>query len=176
MANQTNENFFRDVYHRTEKTVLTYIISKCNNMDDVSDIFQETYLEFYKILLRKGQNYFHSPDAIIMQLAKRKIYRHYFFAKPKMQKICLDDVSEEELAKNHDLVFSIPEDYIVNKNLINKVNQFLETKDLTTQKIFYLHYYLELTITEISNNISLPESTIKSRLYRTLRELEEILK
>lgn len=43
------------------------------------------------------------------------------------------------------------------------------------KKIFYLYYYMDKDISEIALLFSVKESTIKNRLYRTLRELRKNL-
>jgi DNA-directed RNA polymerase specialized sigma24 family protein len=38
------------------------------------------------------------------------------------------------------------------------------------RKIFYLYYYMNLSIAEIAEALSTKESTIKNKLYRTINE------
>lgn len=52
---------------------------------------------------------------------------------------------------------------------------YLSAKDELTKKIFYLYYYMDKNISEIALLFSVKESTIKNRLYRTIRELRQNL-
>ncbi len=60
------------------------------------------------------------------------------------------------------------------EELLRKIRKHLKTKAELVRKIFYLHYDLELTLQEVADQLDLPLSTVKSRLYRTLRELRRI--
>ena len=77
MINQAQDDFFNELYASTNQKVLAYIIVKCGKTEDVADIFQETYTEVVKIIRKHGISYFKQPDALVMQIAKRKIFRHY---------------------------------------------------------------------------------------------------
>lgn len=50
MKNKILQKNFEEIYNSTYKNTLKYIIVHCNNMDDVNDIIQDTYTEFYKKL------------------------------------------------------------------------------------------------------------------------------
>ena len=43
--------------------------------------------------------------------------------------------------------------------------------DSQTREIFILRYYQEMTVKEISEIISIPEGTVKSRLFYTIKIL-----
>ena len=45
---------FDEVYHSTHRAVLLFITARCKHTADIHDIFQETYMEFYKLLVRRG--------------------------------------------------------------------------------------------------------------------------
>ena len=66
---------FNKIYNETYNNTLKYIICKCNNLNDVDDIIQETYLELYRIIKDKKEviNY----QAYIITIAKNKIIKYY---------------------------------------------------------------------------------------------------
>ena len=130
MINKAQDDFFNELYASTNQKVLAYIIVKCGKTEDVADIFQETYTEVVKIIRKHGISYFKQPDALVMQIAKRKIFRHY------------------------------------------KLKEKLRGKE---EMNYYLYYYMDKNISEIALLFSVKESTIKNRLYRTLRELRQNL-
>lgn len=63
---------FEQIYNDTYTHTLRYVISKCNNFNDVDDIVQETYLEFYRVL-KKGKE-ITDNEAYIITIAKNKIF------------------------------------------------------------------------------------------------------
>ncbi len=41
---------FEEIYRRTYRHVLKYIVCKCQNLDDVNDLIQDVYVELYETL------------------------------------------------------------------------------------------------------------------------------
>ena len=66
---------FEKIYNETYKNTLTYICSKCSNINDIDDILQETYIEVYKQLKKKKKviNY----KSYIIVIAKNKINQYF---------------------------------------------------------------------------------------------------
>lgn len=166
MINKAQDDFFNELYASTNQKVLAYIIVKCGKTEDVADIFQETYTEVVKIIRKHGISYFKQPDALVMQIAKRKIFRHYKL-KEKLRGI-------EEM-NDYNILSADENDIAISKETVQSVFTYLSAKDELTKKIFYLYYYMDKNISEIALLFSVKESTIKNRLYRTLRELRQNL-
>lgn len=40
-------DYFNEIYDKTYKKILLYVLKRCSNIEDVSDILQETYAEIY---------------------------------------------------------------------------------------------------------------------------------
>lgn len=177
MPNLEVDKFFNDLYQRMKDEILIYIIAKCGKTEDIDDIFQETFLEVAKLIKKKGIAYFHQPEAIVMTIAKRKIYQHYNIRQKlgidKFRYKRLEDV-EEELTDFGD--FTI-EDAMVRAEMLKQVKEILRKQDLLTEKIFYLRFYMEASIEKTAEILGISEANVKNRLYRTLkilkRELEE---
>ena len=56
-----------------------------------------------------------------------------------------------------------------------EVWKHLKKKQIQIQKVFMMHYYFEMTLKEIADLLQIPESTVKTYLYRTLKELRKEL-
>lgn len=84
---------FQIIYENTYKTTLKYIICKCSNIDDVNDIIQETYIEFYKIL--KKNNKINDKQAFIIGIARNKIMK-YINNKSKIKTVSIFQEKEEK--------------------------------------------------------------------------------
>ena len=44
MSTQIQEKDFENIYQNTYNKLLKYIVIKCNNIDDINDILQDTYV------------------------------------------------------------------------------------------------------------------------------------
>lgn len=176
MINKAQDDFFNELYASTNQKVLAYIIVKCGKTEDVADIFQETYTEVVKIIKKHGISYFKQPDALVMQIAKRKIFRHYKL-KEKLRGIEEMNYYNILSADENDIAVQQTsfDDIAISKETVQSVFTYLSAKDELTKKIFYLYYYMDKNISEIALLFSVKESTIKNRLYRTLRELRQNL-
>lgn len=170
MAGHTEE-LFNEIYDRTNKRILIYITGKCCRTEDISDIFQETYMELFMFLQRKDWSKINSEEAFLIKIAKSKIYKHYTFAE-KMKNFFAKSLDEEERfpINESDLSLSV-EDRVIKQEQAEIAWQFLQDKDELTRKIFYLYYYEEVPIAQIAELLSVGESMVKNRLYRTLKEL-----
>lgn len=177
MPNLEVDKFFNALYQKMKDEILMYIIAKCGDTEDIYDIFQETFLEVAKLIQRKGITYFHKPEALVMTIAKRKIYQHFNLRqKLGIDRICYEQLEnvEEELTNFED--FTV-EDAMVRKETLKQVKEILGKQDILTRKIFYLRFYMDASIEKISKVLGISEAMVKNRLYRNLkrirRELEE---
>lgn len=169
--------FFNESWDQSHRKILGYITAKCGNPEDIEDIFQETFTEFYRVLQRKGCDYIQNSEAFLMQIAKRKIYKYYSFREklafvvPKTQR---NDEGEEYDLTDLDLDRFTVEDEIVTRDMMDRVSSFLKQKPPDVRKIFYLFYVMDFKIREIASLMDITESNVKHKLYRTLKELREI--
>ena len=165
---QIKKENFEEIYNETYNTVLRFIVVKCNDIDNINDILQDTYIEFLKILRKKRFLEINNIKNYMIAITNNIIKRHYY--KKKKDNVVIYCESDEDIEDNIDL----EEDFITKENAKN-VWEYIKNKDLVTAKIFYLYFALELKISEIAEGLSLNESTVKNRIYRTLKEIKENL-
>ena len=61
-----------EIYEETYKDVFRYIVSKCENISDVQDLIQNTYLNFYKAMKKKEIK---EPKKYIITIARNEFIR-----------------------------------------------------------------------------------------------------
>ncbi len=162
---------FNEVYNGTYKNTLKYILLHCNNLDDVKDLVQDTYLDFYKYLSKKKIKKIENIDNYIIGISKN-VLKRYYHSKEKEQKyisIHKDDCIDTELVSDEDL-----EMQFISKENVEEVWKYIKSKDIKIAKIFYCYYHLDMKINEISYEMNLNESTVKNYIYRTIKELQQI--
>ena len=176
MVDHDIKNLFNEIYDSTNRKVLKFITAKCSNTSDIKDIFQDTYMELYAVLAKRGSNYVKNREAFVMKIAKEKVFSYYsLFNKLKLLVpiISSNDNEDEEMIAD-----SQTEDFDVelkasDEVLISQISRFLSGKPQDIQKIFYLYYSMDMTIPEIADHLSMNESNIKNKLYRTLAQLRK---
>ena len=59
------------------------------------------------------------------------------------------------------------------KENINKIWEYIKNQNQISAKIFYLYFVLEMTFKDISKELNLKESTVKTNLYRMVKKVKE---
>lgn len=166
-------NNFEEIYQKTYQTVLKYVVCKCQNLDDVNELVQDSYVELYQVLERKRLLKLEDETAYMIGIAKnivKKYYRNQYQEKSNLLYFSKEK-QENQLEYPDDI--DLEENFIQQEN-VAQIWNYLNKKDVVIAKIFYLYYALDLKIAEISKELEMNESTIKNKIYRTLKELKEI--
>lgn len=113
-------------------------------------------------------------NAYIMGIARNKVKDYYRF---KYKEKIVSFFSKKD---DSDSIDYIPSDLDIQKDFIKKedlrfVWEFLKKKNIVIFKIFYLYYYDDMSIKDISKELNMNESNVKNYLYRTLKELKVVL-
>jgi len=178
MSNPNTASRFDEIYNCTNKAVLAFITAKCGRITDVGDIFQETYMELYRVLDKRGADYVTNEKALVMRLARQKISRHYSLMERLKMFVSISPANDGD--DGVDLLDFAAEDFLtedaaVNNVLYEDVRRIIKSKPDDVQKVFYLMYEVGLTIPEIAKALSIKESNVKNKLYRTLKELRNLM-
>jgi len=169
---------FNKIYDSTHKVVLAYITAKCKATADISDIFQNTYMELYQVLCKRGMSYVTDESGLVFRIAKRKLARHYSILKRLQNTVPISSENDNEESgfelSDIDLNSLLMEDIAVNQVLLDNAKEFIKQKPEDIKKIFYLFYETGQTIPEIAKLLSISQSGVKNKLYRTIKELRKI--
>ncbi len=169
MSTQKISKEFEKIYNETYTNTLKYIICKCKNINNVNDIIQETYLEIYKVL-KKGKKILDYKSYAIA-IAKNKIAQ-FFNSDTKFKTVSIfQEHNENEYVMELDSGIDIEAEFITKDN-INEILKYINSLNAETAKIFYLYFILNMSFREISEELKINESTIKSSLYRMLRNIK----
>ena len=158
---------FENIYQRTYDNTLKFIVIKCNNIDDINDIIQDTYIELYHKLQRKNIDVENEKNYIV-GIAKN-IKRHYRKVKNESKEISINEYENMEVSDDIDI-----EDNFITQENAKEVWNYIENKDIITTKVFYLYYILDYKIEEIAEEMNLNLSNVKSRIYRNIKEMKKI--
>ncbi len=63
----------------------------------------------------------------------------------------------------------------ITKDNIYKIWEYINSRDDNIAKVFYLHFILDMTFKQISEELELNESTIKNSLYRMLKNIKKFM-
>ena len=173
MIDQLYLKQFNKIYDETYNQVLKFIVCRCSNMDDINDIIQDTYLELYNAIIKERN--ITDYKKYIIGIANNKIKKYYSLLY-RINSISIFSTKDKEL----ELISTIKSDIDIEKivikcNDIEIIWNYLKSKKIIIQRIFYLYYELDLKIKDIAKELDITESYTKNCLYRTLKELQEFI-
>lgn len=161
---------FETIYRATFTTLSKHVYFKVAQSSDAEDIIQIVYIDFYNYIVRKNKTV-DNVQAYLIQMANNELSKYYkrkdelpiTFDEDKIQILeNMQDDSNIEL----DILNSIESDVIY--KLVKKL-------PIIDQKILGAHFRYDMTFKDIANTLNLSENTIKTRYYRALKELKELL-
>lgn len=94
-----------------------------------------------------------------------------YFRKNSTERKMVVDIGEYEIQDQ--IVFTLN---IENKELLFRLQDFINSFDMNSQQIFRLKIFGEYSFSQIAVSLSLTESTIKSKYYRLLKIIREEFK
>lgn len=163
MVDSMKERVFDKLYRDTFDDVSKYVVCKCSNINDVSDIIQSVYLEVFKIINK--DNYDLLTKRYIIGIARHKVNDYYRCSYKSNNMISYDSLY------NVKDVINIERDVIL-KCDVEVIWKYLKRKPVIVSKIFYLYYYMGLSINDIAFMLGVSISVVKNHLYRTISELK----
>jgi len=135
-------------------------------------------MELYQLLQKRGVDYIKNSKAMVLRIAKQKISRHYSLMERLRLWIPLfvknENGDEAPLPDLEDQSF-LTEDFVTDQILLEKARKLIQQKPEDVKKIFYLFYDVGQSIPQIAQVLSMSESSVKNKLYRTLKELRTLL-
>ncbi|MDR2525307.1 MAG: RNA polymerase sigma factor [Oscillospiraceae bacterium] len=165
---------FNGIYSNCQSKVLAFVTAKCRDPEDVRDIVQNIWLEFFALLQKRGTDYARSPEALAMQIAKQQLARHYSLAE-RLRLALPARAPREETDGAEEAILATDtyeiDDAVANDLLCEEIRRRLAEKSAQTRKAFALFFGCDLTIAETAALLGWSESKVKNHLYRTLQEL-----
>jgi len=156
---------FEQIYNSTYDYIYKFLIIKSDSRETAEDILQSVYLAFYKRML-SGDRVL-DPKHYLLRMAKHGLADYYSRRKDA------DSIDGGvEIVDERALNMLENDDSFTYEEILS----CLKDMDETTYKIFLLHFGHDYTIEKTANALGLAESTVKSKLYRTLKKLKKEIK
>ncbi|MCM8809851.1 MAG: sigma-70 family RNA polymerase sigma factor [Candidatus Omnitrophica bacterium] len=173
-AKSGDNKAFEELVRRTQNKIYNLGLKILGNKDDAADLLQETYIKAYESLPNfEGKSSFYTwLYKIATNFALMKL------RKEKYKKISIDEIKQ---ASNGNYKFEIsdwsnnPHIQYKNEELKDILNEAINSLPPKYKTIFILHDIDGLSISEISEILSLSISTIKTRIHRSRLYLREKL-
>lgn len=161
---------FEELYRDTFPTVSKFIFFKIPNKQDVEDLVQSVYTDFYRVLVEKNQR----PDnimAYLMTMAKSEI-AHYYRDREAfgMQVGNQEQDPFEQIPDDHDEALAA-----IERSTVEVIYAEIGKLSEVDQKILVGHFKYFMTFAELAKQLDLSENTVKTRYYRAIAVLRDRL-
>ncbi len=164
-----DENAFESLIRKYQKQVHAYAFRKVSDFQTAEDITQETFLRVYQNLatLNDPAKFSSWLYAIVNHLCIAW-YRKNQLQIESMQDIYISEI-ETDAYSRYVAVEHAKTTAEARRALVSKLLTKLKESD---QEVITLHYFEEMTSSEIGEFLGVSENTIKSRLHRARQELK----
>ena len=160
-----DEDAFRQLYHNTDRTVYSFILSILKNPQDAEEVMQETYLKIWTSAAS-----YHSqgkPLAWIFTIARNLCYMRFRDQK-RQADMGLDDLNGEETGE-----LCLPLENLADAMVLRSALEILKEDE---RQIVLLHASAGLKHREIASNLQMPPATVLSKYNRAIKKLKQYLR
>ena len=149
--------------HRTALGRTAYLVTR--DREAIQDIMQEALIQIWRDL--RSYRPYGSFRAWMLKITLNKARKHY--RKKRVPTVPLETAIE--VSGNAER----PEETVEREEQTHRLRQALDLLTTDHREVLILRYYNELTVPEIAKVLGCREGTIKSRLSRAHRRLEQAL-
>ncbi|HEU4477898.1 MAG TPA: sigma-70 family RNA polymerase sigma factor [Pyrinomonadaceae bacterium] len=160
---------FGEIVHRWERRIFSLAFGMLGREEDARDATQETFLAAFRNL--RGFR----GDAKVSSWLHR-IAVNQCITRQRRSKVRKEDALEDE-AERHASRFATPQELspawvAEGRESCDAVRRAVNSLPLELRQVVVMKEFEELTFREISDALDVPLSTVKSRLYTALRQLQ----
>lgn len=156
---------FRQLYHNTDRTVYSFILSILKNPQDAEEVMQETYLKIWTSAAS-----YHSqgkPLAWIFTIARNLCYMRFRDQK-RQADMGLDELNGEETGE-----LCLPLENLADAMVLRSALEILKEDE---RQIVLLHASAGMKHREIASNLQMPLATVLSKYNRAIKKLKQYLR
>lgn len=142
--------------------IYVYVYRQVGNKEDAMDITQESFIA----ALQSLPNY--KPERAGFRTWLYRITSYKVIDARRRMHPDIVPLEEAEIADIEDFAKRIND-----RELLDRINDYVDKMKPEVQKIFRLHLYEELSFPEIAKQTGQPESKIKAQYYRLLQKIRK---
>ncbi|MCI9559531.1 RNA polymerase sigma factor [Clostridiaceae bacterium] len=156
---------FRQLYHNTDRTVYSFILSIIKNPQDAEEVMQETYLKIWTSAASyQSQG---KPLAWIFTIARNLCYMK-FREQKRQADLGLDELDGEETGQ-----VCLPLENLADAMVLQSALEILKEEE---RQIVLLHASAGLKHREIASSLHMPLATVLSKYNRAVKKLKQYLR
>lgn len=160
---------FSEIVRRWERRIFALAYGILGREEDARDATQETFLAAFRSL--RGFRGEAKVSSWLHRIAVNQCITRQRRAKVRNE-AALDDEQEKDAAKFSTPVSFSPANTIESRQITEAVRCAVNSLPIELRQIVVMKEFEELTFREIADTLDLPLSTVKSRLYTAMKQLQ----
>lgn len=160
-ANELVSHYYREIYH--------YVYKQTLDQEQSLDLTQEIFIN-----MLQGLHLFEGKRASfrtwLYKIATYKMVDYFRSRQYKYRKLS-DDLDDMEIGDEHDFT-----NKLLQKEKMESVMEVVNGLETSLQQILRLKLFGDYTFQEIAASLQIPESTVKTKFYRSLKLVRKEVK
>jgi RNA polymerase sigma-70 factor (ECF subfamily) len=159
-ARKGDEIAFEEIVRLKSRDMLFFAISILGSKEDAEDVAREALISMWKSIghIRKPESF----NAWMFQIVKRTAWRHA--SRKKFDTIEIDDVTLMGKNISEEKEEFIPDEYLLSKERSEEIYNMVLSLPPKRREAVLMHYYMDMSITEIASASGQTEATIRGVL------------
>lgn len=169
-----NDEAFRILVERYEKTVYNLVLRYLNDPDESFDVAQEVFINLYKNLQKFDPAY--KFTTWLYKIASNQALYRYRSRKKRSNILNIDhpDVEQGTMSAEEHRSFS-PEETAIQRDRRAQIGKLLDQLDEKYRMAIILRHYMDMSYEEIQQVMNLPIGSVKTNLFRARAKLRELM-
>lgn len=170
LAQQGNQEAFAELVKRYEKQIFSLAYRLIGDYDEAADLAQEAFLRIYQMLGR------YDPEKKFFSWMYRVAQNACLNAMSRRPANVIPvETAEEYFSETGATDTAEPEQDYLNKEIRQNIDRAIDELPDNYRDIIYLRYIEDLSYQQIADALSLPLSTVETRLFRGKKLLQQKL-
>ena len=163
---------YTQIVNQYRKSVLSYISTIVSNPEDAEDICQETFHKCFRYL--EAYNFKYAFSTWLYTIAQNTAID--FHKKRKIPQVTSSSIGQESTTPDIESTVPSPEENMINDQAIENLIKSIQNLDPKYRKISELRFIHEYPLEEIAKELNIPLNTVKTRVSRAKKLLNDIWK
>ena len=161
LATEGDSQAFEYLFHRYSDSIRRLVVLRTGNGDDADDLLQETFVKVFINIHRYSADY--TFGQWIYTIARNTFID---FTRRRQDDLPLD----ERFATPVESSAPTPEEHVISIQQRSQLDAYMAQMSEGYRRLIELRFFEELSYEEISQKLSMPLGTVKTRIHRA-REL-----
>lgn len=162
------ESDFEAIYQATVSRLSKHVFFKVQNLEDAQDLVQDLYFDLYKHMQQCTSRIDH-PQAYLIQMANNALTRYYQDKLRRPVTLIDDEIDWFEAIADETKLEEEVLDAITSETLWKTILALGEPE----KSFMIARYRFDMSFVDLAKEFNLPETTIKSKVYKVLENLKK---